>query len=196
MSNTSRFTTKKLVGIAALTAIVIILQLVGSSIRFGVFSISLVLIPIVVGAALYGLAGGAWLGLVFGTVVLLSGDAGPFLAVNPPGTIVTVLVKGVAAGLAAGLAYKLLEEKNQYLAIVIAAMVCPVVNTGIFLICCKIFFMPTINEWAKGAGFHSAGTYMILGLAGVNFLLELAVNVVLSPVIMRIIAIGQKENRR
>ena len=37
---------------------------------------------------------------------------------------------------------------------------------------------------------------MILGLAGVNFLLELAVNVVLSPVIMRIIAIGQKESNR
>ena len=196
MSNTTRFTTKKLVGIAALTAIVIILQLVGSSIRFGVFSISLVLIPIVVGAALYGLAGGAWLGLVFGAVVLLSGDAGPFLAVNPPGTIVTVLVKGIASGLAAGLVYKLLEQKNRYLAIVIAAMACPIVNTGVFLICCKAFFMPTINEWAKGAGFSSAGTYMILGLAGVNFLLELAVNVVLSPVIMRIIAIGQKENRR
>lgn len=196
MSNTTRFTTRKLVGIAALTAIVIILQLVGSSIRFGVFSISLVLIPIVVGAALYGLAGGAWLGLVFGAVVLLSGDAGPFLAVNPPGTIVTVLVKGIAAGLAAGLVYKLLEQKNRYLAIVIAAMACPIVNTGVFLICCKVFFMPTINEWAEGAGFSSAGTYMILGLAGVNFLLELAVNVVLSPVIMRIIAIGQKENRR
>ena len=73
MNNSKRFTTKQLVGMAALTAIVIILQFVGSSIRFGVFSISLVLIPIVVGAALFGAAGGAWLGFVFGVVVLLSG---------------------------------------------------------------------------------------------------------------------------
>lgn len=194
MNNKSHVLTQKIVGLAALTAVVIILQFVGSSIRFGVFSISLVLIPIVVGAALYGVAGGAWLGLVFGVVVLLSGDAGPFLAINVPGTFVTVLVKGVAAGLAAGLVYKLLRDQNRYFAVIVAAMVCPVVNTGIFLICCKIFFMDTIRAWAEGAGFSSAGTYMIFGLAGVNFLLELVVNVVLSPVIVRIISIGQKEH--
>ena len=196
MNNSKRFTTKQLVGMAALTAIVIILQFVGSSIRFGVFSISLVLIPIVVGAALFGAAGGAWLGFVFGVVVLLSGDAGPFLAVNPAGTVVTVLLKGIAAGLAAGLVYRALQDKNRYLAVIVAACVCPIVNTGIFLICCKLFFMDTINGWAEGAGFKSAGAYMILGLAGVNFLLEMAVNIVLSPVIMRLIAIGQKENER
>lgn len=196
MNNSKRFTTKQLVGMAALTAIVIILQFVGSSIRFGVFSISLVLIPIVVGAALFGAAGGAWLGFVFGVVVLLSGDAGPFLAVNPAGTVVTVLLKGIAAGLAAGLVYRALQDKNRYLAVIVAACVCPIVNTGVFLICCKLFFMDTINAWAEGAGFKSAGAYMILGLAGVNFLLEMAVNIVLSPVIMRLIAIGQKENER
>ena len=52
-----------------------ILQLLGSFIKIGPVSISLVLIPIVIGAAVYGLKTGAWLGLVFGIVVLLAGAA-------------------------------------------------------------------------------------------------------------------------
>lgn len=42
---------KKMVGLAIFTAIVVVLQLLGSFIKVGSFSISLVLIPIVVGAA-------------------------------------------------------------------------------------------------------------------------------------------------
>ena len=52
--------------------------------------------PLVLGAALYGWGMGCWLGLVFGAVVLLSGDAGLFLAADPGGAIVTVLSKGIA----------------------------------------------------------------------------------------------------
>ena len=75
-----------------LTAIVVVLQAMAIAIRFGVFNITLVLVPIVVGAALYGWKAGAWLGFVFGVVVLFT-DAGAFLAINIPGTIITVLLK-------------------------------------------------------------------------------------------------------
>ena len=184
--------TRKLTGIAIFTAIVIVLQLLGSFIRFGPFSISLVLIPIVVGAAMYGTAAGAWLGFIFGLVVLLSGDAAAFLGVNALGTIITVIAKGTLAGLCAGLVFRALVKTNTYVAVIVSAVVCPVVNTGIFLIGCLLFFMETINGWAAAAGFASAGTYMIVGLVGLNFVFELLVNVVLSPVIVRIIAIGKK----
>ena len=76
MSNNNN--TQKIVGLGLFTAIVIVLQLMGSFIRFGTFSISLVLVPVVIGAALYGAGAGAWLGFVFGVVVLLSGDAAAF----------------------------------------------------------------------------------------------------------------------
>jgi thiamine transporter ThiT len=109
--------TRTLVGLALFTALVIVLQLIGSFIRFGVFSISLVLVPIVVGAALYGPLGGAWLGFVFGVTVLVSGDANFFLQYNAFATVLVVLVKGTAAGWCAGLVYRWLSGKNQYLAV-------------------------------------------------------------------------------
>ena len=188
---------RKLTGIALFTAIVVVLQLLGSVIRFGPFSISLVLIPIVVGAALYGKLAGAWLGLVFGLVVLLSGDAAPFMAVNPLGTVITVLVKGALAGFLAGWVYSLLAKKNEVLAVIAAAVVCPVVNTGVFLLGCLIFFLPTVTAWGQGCAEQlgiqfNLGKYMILGLVGGNFLFELLFNVVLSPVIVRLIHLGKK----
>lgn len=185
--------TKKLVGVGLMTAIVIVLQALAVMIRpTGIFNISLVLVPIVVGAALYGYKAGAWLGFVFSVVVLFT-DTAAFMAISIPGTIITVLVKGTAAGLAAGLVYLLLEKYNRYLAVIVAAIICPVVNTGLFLVGCRLFFMDTINGWAAASGYASAGTYMIMALVGVNFLIEMGVNIVLSSVIMQIIRIGKKD---
>lgn len=185
--------TKKLVGVALFTAIVVVLQLLGSFIRFGPFSISLVLIPIVVGTALYGIGAGAWLGIVFGVTVLASGDASAFLTVSVPGTIITVLAKGVAAGLLAGAVYKMIQKKNKTAATICAAIAAPIANTGVFLLGCLIFFMPTINGWAAAVGIESAGTYMITTLVGLNFVFELLVNIILSPIIVRLIGLGKKE---
>lgn len=187
MSNTRKKQTETLVLGAILTALVIVLQLMGSFIRFGIFSISLVLVPIVIGAAKCGWKIGAWLGFVFGAAVLTSGDAAAFLAVDVFGTILTVLLKGTACGLVAGIVYKLLEKYNRYLAVIAAAIVCPIVNTGVFLLGCVVFFLPTITEWGVAAGFTNAAAYMFLGLAGGNFLFELGANVVLAPVIVRIL---------
>ena len=88
------------------------LQLLGSFIRFGPVSVSLVALPIVIGAAVYGSAAGLWLGFVFGMVVLLSGDAAAFFAFSVPGTLLTVLVKGIACGGLAGLVYAWLAQKK------------------------------------------------------------------------------------
>ena len=190
----NRTNTKTLTGVAIFTALVVVLQLLGSFIKFGPFSISLTLIPIVVGAALYGPAAGAWLGFVFGVVVLLSGDASSFLVVNVFGTVLTVLGKGTAAGFLSGLTYKALKGVNVWLACFAAALVCPVVNTGLFLVGCLLFFMETLTEWASMFGFDSVGRYMIFGLVGGNALFEILFNLLLSPVIVRLIRIEQKEN--
>lgn len=184
--------TRQIAGMAIFTAIVIVLQLLGSFIHFGPFSISLVLVPIVIGAAMYGAWAGAWLGFVFGAVVILSGDAAAFLAIHVPGTILTCLLKGALAGLGAGFIFRALNQKSEVAAVAAAAVVCPVLNTGIFLLGCVLFFLETVSGWAAAAGFESVGTYMIVGFVGLNFVFELAVNVILAPVILRLLRAAKK----
>lgn len=164
---------KELTMLGMLTAIVVLLQLV-VRIRFGIFSLSTVLVPIVIGAALYGVAAGAWLGLVFGAVVLLSGEAAFYLGLNAPGTIVLVLAKGIACGAASGLVYKLLKKKNDKIAAIAASIVCPVVNTGVFLVLSMVFFNYDLR-------------YVLTAIIGVNFFIELAVNALLSSTIIFLI---------
>jgi len=210
--------TRRLVGVALFTGMVVVLQLLGSFIRFGMFSVSLVLVPIVVGAAAYGAAAGAWLGFVFGVTVLLSGDAASFLTVNPAGTIVTVLLKGTASGLCGGLAFRAAAERGSllgvpfteisppelverlrtrrlYEGVALAALVTPVVNTGIFLLGCYFFFMPTITGWAEAFGFGSDVVgYIVSGLVGFNFVFELLFNVLLGPMISRLIRLERRQH--
>ncbi|WP_432651484.1 ECF transporter S component [Huintestinicola sp.] len=186
--------TRAIVGTGILTAIVVVLQALAIGIKFGPFSVTFVLIPIVVGAALYGYKSGAWLGFVFGAVVLCT-DAAAFMAINAAGTVITVLLKGILAGLGAGLVYKLLENKNRTAAVIAAAVVCPVINTGVFLLGCVVFFLDTITEWAQGAGFASVGAYLIFGMVGLNFLVEMVSNILLSSVIVKILNIVKKPKK-
>lgn len=184
--------TKNMVGVGLFTAIVVVLQFLGGGIKFGMFSISLVLVPIVVGSAIYGWKAGAWLGFAFGAAVLLSGDAAAFMVVDPLATVGVVLVKGAACGFFAGLVYKFLSKANHSVAVFAAAVICPVVNTGIFLLGCQFFFLETVAGWGAALGYENAASYMFLGLAGINFLVEIAVNILLAPVIVRLIKIGKK----
>ncbi|MBQ2718964.1 MAG: ECF transporter S component [Clostridia bacterium] len=184
--------TETLVLTALLTALVAVLSYFGGFIKIGgLASISLTLVPVVLGAALLGPWVGAWLGGVSGLVFFLTADAAFWFGLNVFGTVVTVLVKGVAAGLCAGLVYKLLEGKNRYAAMVVSAVVAPVVNTGIFLIGCLIFFMDTVSSGAAGEG-YSVFAYLMIAFVGLNFVFELLVNVILSPVLLRVTELWKK----
>ena len=189
MKNTK---TQKIVGIGLFTAIIVALQLLAASIKFGPFSITLVLAPIVIGAALYGIGAGAWLGVAFGVSVLISGDAAAFMTINPAGTVVTVLLKGMLAGLVAGLIYKSLESKNKTVAVILAGIACPIVNTGIFLAGCYLFF----QEWLVSVFGTTGFATVVTGLVSVNFAVELGINMVLASVIVRVIDIGKKQLKK
>lgn len=178
-----------IVVLGIMAAIVVVLQLLSSVIHFGPFSITLALTPIIVGGALYGMWGGCWLGFVMGLTVLLSGDAAAFLTVNAPGTIFIVLLKSMAAGLLASIVYKAIEKKNVYLAVICAGITAPVVNTGIFVIGCFLFFMDTIAVWA---GQSDAVAFIFTGMIGMNFIVELAVNMALATVTVTIIGYARK----
>lgn len=174
---------KQMVGIAILSAIVVVLQLLGSFIKFGPVSISLVLIPIVVGAAVYGPTAGAILGGVFSVVVLSQPDTAWFYGLSFFGTVITVLVKGTLAGFLSGLTYKLLVQKNVWLAVIAAAIICPIVNTGIFAIGCRLFFWSGLAKLGGG----NAVLFLFTGMIGFNFIAEFATNLICSPVIVRVL---------
>ena len=193
MTSAKNIDTRKLVLLAFLTAIVIILQILGAFIRFGPFSISLVLMPIAVGAALLGAYAGAWLGLVFGFVVLISGDAAAFMIVNPAATVFVVLLKGALAGFIAGEFYKILAHRSKTIAAVAAAVICPVVNSAIFIAGGYIFFLPTLTEWGIAAGAANVTVFIFVMMVGLNFIVELGINIILSPAIVRLIQYRQEK---
>ena len=190
----NRERTRTLVGTALLTAIVFVLQFVSIVLRGPMFSVAtFALVTIVVGAALYGVAAGAWLGFVFGVAVLVSGDAAGFLTLNAAGTIITVLVKGTAAGFVSGIAYRLIEKRSQIMASLAAAVLTPIVNTGIFVIGCRLFFFNAIAAEGAGQGYNSTWAYILLVYVGINFIIELVVNLAVNPVIIRLVNIGRKK---
>jgi uncharacterized membrane protein len=194
MKKTNRLSmhTEKLVLLALLTAIVAVLAYFGGFIKIGgLASISLTLIPVVVGATLCGAWAGAWLGGVAGAVFFATPDAFFWFGLSIPGTIITVLVKGILSGLCAGIAYKLLEKVNRYLAVLVSAIVCPVVNTGIFLLGSLIFFADTVSGGAQAEGI-SVGLYLIIFFVGLNFVFELIANIAMSSGIVRILDIAKK----
>ena len=182
---------KRLAELSLLAAIIVVLTVICTFVKFGPFSITLALAPIIIGASIYGAGTGAFLGFIFGLVVLITGlfgwDGGTvnfLLSVNPVALIVICLGKGAAAGFVSGLIYKALEKKNMKLGVLLAGIACPVVNTGLFILGMVLFFMSTLQTWAGG---QNIVTFVIVGLTGINFLIELIVNIVLASAITAII---------
>lgn len=187
--------TQRLVGLAILAALVFVLQMISGWIKIGAFSFSLVLIPVVVGGAVYGRKAGAILGGVFGLIVTINtvtgADAGAYIlwSARPVVTVLLCMGKGIAAGWLAAVVYWAASKKNRFLGVVLAAIVCPIVNTGIFCLAMVFCFYETLEAWAGGT---DVLYYLIFGVVGVNFLLELLVNVVFCPALARVIKVGRK----
>lgn len=190
----------RMVSIALLAAVVVVLQLLAGLLKIGTFSITLTLIPIIVGAAFYGPSAGAILGAVFGLVVYIGcvtgSDVGGHMvfAANPFLCFLVVMGKGAHAGFCAGLVYRLVMNgrdsvKRGVVAVFLAGIAAPVVNTGVFCIGMLLFFRGTLQAWAAGSDLFN---YIILSLTGVNFLIELGINVVFSPAIVTIVRAVRK----
>ena len=174
---------KRLVGLATLCAITFVLQFWIAGILpklpiGGGTAINLALIPVVVGAILYGPVGGLTVGLFLGAVTLLPGQGAEGFYVNWYMTILAIvlcLAKAGLAGFLSGLAFKLLFKKNYYVAIYAAAIVAPIVNTGIFLLLYGVLiYIMTGSAYGPTFVATAAAVWII-------FLVELAVNILFAP---------------
>ena len=190
-----------LVQLALLTAVIMVLHFSGVAIPAFGTKISLVLIPIALGAMLLGPVAGAILGLIYGATVFISlgvmhmDPFTGFLFDNTPIMAALICtVKTTAAGFVAGWVYRVLAKKNVLLAVFVAAALVPTVNTGIFVLGCFLIYS-TISEFAAGAG-YSAVYFILIICAGLNYVLELAINMIFSPALERLVRLLSKKIRR
>ena len=185
----------RMVQLAILLAVVVVLQCFLGSIKVGATSFSVVLVPIVVGALILGPAAGAFLGFAFGLVVLIYGISGQDVFTNmlfqahPVFTAIICLGKGAAAGWGAGMVYKLVVKASSFWASVAAAATAPILNTGLFILGGLTLVRGTLETNLAAFGADSVVVFLVIGCAGVNFLVEFFVNMILSPAIYRIVTI-------
>ncbi len=189
--------TVKMVELALLAAIIIVLQTVFVIPLPGGLTLCLVLVPIVVGAVLYGPVAGAGLGAVFGTLVtfmVITGRMGllptEMWLHNPVMTIVICLLKGAAAGWVAGLLAKVASRK-PFVGIVLASVAAPVVNTGLFVAGLFGCFPAVVAKFSQEQGV-SAVYFVFIIVVGLNFLVEFAANVLLSPAVSSVVKAVKK----
>ncbi len=171
---------------AMLTALIAVFQVIASIVPTNP-SINLTLIPVVIGAIILGPRAAAWLGFVGAVSVIVTPSTFIFYEWNWWGAVLTIVLKGVLSALAAAYLFKLLEKLNKWVAIVAAAAICPIVNTGIFVLGTLIFFKQQITETYSVQG--NFLYFILFTYIAFNFVFEFAANVVLSPTIAKIVEI-------
>ena len=198
------FSARNITFLAVLLALVVILQLWGSTIPVGAagLNLSFVLVPVTLGAIMLGPVAGIILGFVFGFVVLMTGVTGAnfftayVLNDSPFFTVVTVLLKGMVAGGVAGLLYNLIKKKNTYVAVFVASAVVPILNTGIFILgalCMSGSLKTFVSDYMPDFSGRNIMYIIIVGLVTVNFFIELAINLICAPALHTVERVIEKQ---
>lgn len=206
---------KRLVGMATLTSLVIVLQLLGNFIPNFANSLALALIPIAVGAILYGPLAGFFLGAVMSATV----------ATNPTnyslmqtGTdtfklLIVMFIKSPLAGLAAGYAYKAVayfakkadgKKRNVlfFVAVFTASVVVPIVNTLTYAVGMLLLFEVMGSESFKisshlannpaatgGTSYGSAVAVVFLFWISFNFFIEFGISAIATQAIVMLLKV-------
>ena len=178
------FNTRMITTTGILTGILIVLQVIGNYINPAFTNINLSLVPIALGAILYGPIIGGFLGLVCGVMVLLSPSTiSYFFSVSPVATIFTCLLKTTIAGVVAGFLYKAFSKKSDVTGSILASIAVPVINTAIFCVMCYFFFSVRLEEINP----DNIVAALFLGMVGINFIIEIISTVILVPSLFKII---------
>ncbi len=135
--------TKRVVLYALLTAIVLLMGFTPIGyLRTGVLSITFLSVPVIVGAMLLGVGGGAVLGAVFGLTSFIQALMGDFfgatlLSINPLYTAILCFVPRILAGIGCALSFNALKGKARY---VLSSLCAPLLNTVLFTVTLVLLF--------------------------------------------------------
>lgn len=196
MDNTKFFTTKNVVYLAVLTTLLVVLNLLGTVFKI-VTNINLTLIPIVLGALTLGVKGGFILGFISGLLTFIFGVTGldPFtnflFTEHPVLTFLICTVKVSLGAVLGALVYKVLKNKNKHFATFVASAVVPIINTLIFILG-ALLMSETISVFSSAEGV-SVIYFLIVICAGINFLIELGINMLVAPAIYTVIQVVDKQ---
>lgn len=196
------FTAKNVSYLAVLVALVVVLQIFGGYIQIGGVSLNLALVPIALGAILFGALWGALLGFVCGLIVLIYGVGGlePFTAylfgVSPVMTVLICLIKTTVAGAVAGWVYRLVAKKSKWAAVFVASALVPFCNTGLFAVGC-FFILDEIIAYLAGAGLDTEGmsaAYIVFVVVITwHFFIELLTSFLLAPAVATVTRVMEKQ---
>ena len=189
MRNNKVFDTKFIAGVGILAAVEIVLYIISCFFKVGVASINLALVPIAIGAIIYGPVAGGILGLLNGICVILTPDQFLFFTntelngdYSAIGFFVVCFTKCTIAGIASAYLYRLFN-KHEVVGAIVASLIIPVINTGIYMGLACIFFNKNI------------GNLIAIALL-INFLVEFFCTLILSPAVIRITGIYRLRNKQ
>jgi uncharacterized membrane protein len=198
----SIFSARNIAFLAVLVALVVVLQVFGSSLTIAGLSLNLALVPIALGAIVFGPLFGGLLGFICGFIILINGIIGnePFtfylFSQNPVAIVVVCLLKTTLAGVVAGFAYKLIAKKNKLVGVFVASALVPIVNTGVFAIAC-FMILDGIVSYLGVVGLDVTGmsaTYIVFGIVITwNFFIELLTSLILAPAVSIVTNVVEKQ---
>lgn len=170
---------KKISVLSILSAITVIVAFI--PLKTLGLEITFTMIPVAVGAILYGPSGGAILGGVFGLVSFLQClGCSPFgaalLAINPFYTFIVCVPTRILAGFLAGVIYTLLKKglKRDAPALLVSSLAAPVFNTLFFMSSLTLLFYKTdyLQSYVNALGAANPITFILM-FVGINGLVEI-----------------------
>ena len=193
MKNNVNAKTYKMVQMAILIAIMLIFAFTPIGyIKFGAIEITLMVIPVAVGAIVLGPTCGAILGGIFGATSFVQcfgiSAFGTFLfSLNPVMTFITCIVPRILCGWLAALIFQAIYSKGKKtLAAYTASLSTALLNTIFFMGCIIMFFWSDagfVDQMAAwGVTTKSVGLFLV-AFVGVNGVVEAVVNFIVGGAI-------------
>ena len=190
------FSSKNVALLGILTALVIVLQLFGSSIPMFGITLNFSLIPIALAGILLGVTGGAIVGFVCGLVVFITTAllgqepvTANLFQTDPVILTVMCIGKTTVAGALSGLIYKAITKLNNVGAVGLASIAIPLINTMIYVL--GMLLMKDSLIAYMGWDFTSTWLVFvtIFGIIWLNFLLEMVITIIFTPLTYRVIRV-------
>lgn len=195
--------TIRMVQLALFTAIIILMTFTPIGyIKTPGLEITLIVVPVTVGAIVMGPMAGAILGGVFGISSFiqcfgLSPFGAVLLSINPVGTFIVCMIPRILMGWLTGLIFNAIKrvDKTKSVSYAVASLAGPLLNTAFFMSALVLFFYNSdyIQGFVTGLKVTNPFTF-IIAFVGVNGLIEAGVCFILGTAISKTLDVIAKRS--